>query len=51
VDVSLYYGFLENVAIKAGVKNEHLVVGLFMVGWELSWSLNKGRLIIRHSLD
>lgn len=50
-DVSVYYGFLEYAALKAGVKNEHIVVGLYMAGWELSWSLNKNQLMLRHSLD
>lgn len=51
LDVSLYYGFLEQMAVKAGVKNEHLVVGLFMSGWELSWSLNKRCLVVSHFID
>lgn len=51
VDVSLYYGVYEGLALKAGVKNEHLVLGLFLSGWELSYSLNKGVFVMSHSLD
>jgi len=49
-DLSLYWGLLENLSLKAGVKNKDIVVGCFLSGWEISWSLNHQRLILSSTL-
>jgi len=49
-DISLYYGLLKGVSLKAGLKNDNVVVGLFMSGLEISWSLNHPGIILKSDL-
>ena len=49
-DLSLYWGPLDNLSLKAGVKNKDIVLGCFLSGWEISWSLNHQRLILTSNL-
>lgn len=49
-DLSLYWGLLDNLSLKAGVKNKDIVLGCFLSGWEISWSLNQQRLILTSNL-
>lgn len=46
LDMSLYWGLLDNLSLKAGVKNKDLLIGCFLSGWEIAWSLNHQRLIL-----
>jgi len=49
-DLSLYWGLLDNLALKAGVKDKDILVGFFLSGWEISWSLNHQRLLLTSTL-
>lgn len=49
-DLSLYWGLLDNLSLKAGVKDKDIVLGCFLSGWEVSWSLNQQRLILTSNL-
>ncbi len=49
-DLSLYWGLLDNLSLKAGVKNKDIVIGCFLSGWEISWSINQQRLILSSNL-
>jgi len=49
-DISTYYNVMKNFSIKAGVKNNDFVFGLFLSGSEISWSFIKKELILRTKL-
>ncbi|MDP4278641.1 MAG: hypothetical protein Q8914_13535, partial [Bacteroidota bacterium] len=50
VDLSVYYNLVEGISLKMGIKNKDAVIGLFLSGWELSYSLNHHDIIIRTNL-
>lgn len=55
-DLSAYWNIFENLSLKAGVKKEadirkhDLIIGCFLSGWEIAWSLNNHRLILTTDL-
>jgi hypothetical protein len=49
-DLSLYYQLIKGISLKTGLKNQHAVIGLFMSGLEISWSLNHQTLFIKSNL-
>lgn len=46
-DVSLYYNIQKGFSLKAGVKNDDLVAGIFWSGWEISYNISSPGLIFR----
>lgn len=49
-DVSLYFNFVKGFSLKGGIKNNDVVVGLFITGWEISYDLTNPGIILRTNL-
>jgi tetratricopeptide (TPR) repeat protein len=46
-DISLYYPLIKGLNLKAGMKSGDWVAGLYLTGWELSFNINEGKIILR----
>jgi len=46
-DISAYFNIFKNLSFKAGIKNSDVVVGLFISGWEISYSIKNNGFIFR----
>jgi len=49
-DISAYYNLLKGISLKAGIKNTDVVLGLFVSGWEFSYSINHNAFIFRSNM-
>lgn len=49
-DVSLYYNFVKGFSLKGGLKNNDLVLGLFITGWEISYDFTNPGIVLRTNL-
>jgi hypothetical protein len=49
-DISFYLNIINEISLKAGMKNNDLVVGFFLSGWELSVNLSDFGFIMRMDL-
>lgn len=46
-DVSLYYPLINGLNLKAGMKSGDWVAGFYLPGWEISYNINEGNIILR----
>ncbi len=46
-DVSLYYTLIKGLNLKAGMKSGDWVAGFYLTGWEISYNINEGKIILR----
>ncbi len=46
-DVSLYYPLIKGLNLKAGMKSGDWVAGFYLTGWEISYNINDGKIILR----
>ncbi|HZH72453.1 MAG TPA: hypothetical protein VFD91_08180 [Mariniphaga sp.] len=46
-DVSLYFPLIKGLNLKGGIKSGDWVAGFYMPGWEVSYNINEGSIILR----
>ena len=46
-DVSLYFPLLKGLNLKGGIKSGDWVAGFYLPGWEISYNINEGYIILR----
>ncbi len=45
-DLSAYYNIFKGISLKAGVKNNDIVAGLFLSGWEISYNFTNPGIVL-----
>ena len=45
-DVSLYYNLFKFLSLKAGLKNNDIVVGFFIYGWEIGYNISRPGIVL-----